>query len=111
MSTEIKPGKICMDCFGAISDYRYKKHGESSLALFQDGYTFEDEIVEYGPGIDTTRNKNGLKASSWDYTKNNLQQLVRNGNTAGVDKYMSQITPQLSEEQFNEAIKIIERKN
>jgi hypothetical protein len=70
-----------------------------------------DEIVEYGPGIDTTKNKNGMKASSWDYTKNNLRQLVRNGNTEGVDKYMSQISEQLSEEQFKEAIKIIEGKN
>lgn len=75
-----------------------------------DGYEPVDDVV-YGSGIDTTRNQSGMKGSSWDYTKHNLKQLVNSGNTAGVDKYMSQISDQLSEAQFKEAIEIIERKN
>ena len=42
ITCDIKPGKICTDCFGAISNYRYKKLGKSSVELFQDGYTWED---------------------------------------------------------------------
>lgn len=64
MSTDIKPGKICMDCFGAISGYRYKKHGESSLALFQDGYTFEDGKRELAESKLATQ---GLKKTIDDF--------------------------------------------
>ena len=71
----------------------------------------EPPVVKYGDGIDTARNTSGgLKGSAWDYTKNNLQQLVRSGNSAAVDNYMGQISGEMSEEQFNEAIKIIEGK-
>lgn len=42
-SADIKPGKICLGCFGAISDYRWKKDGESMVSLFTDDcFTFED---------------------------------------------------------------------
>jgi hypothetical protein len=61
-------------------------------------------------GIDTTRNQNGLKGSSWDYTKNNLSQLVNSGNVAAVDKYMTQISKELNEDQYKQAINIIEKK-
>lgn len=42
-SVDIKPGTICHYCFGAISDYRWKKDGESMVPLLlDDSYTFED---------------------------------------------------------------------
>ena len=63
---------------------------------------------EWETGIDTTRNQSGLKGSAWDYTKNNLRQLVNSGNDTAAYKYMDQIVGSMSEEQYNEAIKIIE---
>ena len=67
---------------------------------------------EWGEGIDETRNTSGLKASSWDYTKNNLKQLVNSGNSAAAVKYMDQITAtgQMSKAQYDEAIQILEKK-
>jgi hypothetical protein len=66
----------------------------------------------WGDGIDETRNTSGLKASAWDYTKNNLTQLVNSGNSAAAVKYMDQLTAtgQMSEGQYKEAIKILEKK-
>ena len=44
---EIKPGKICSACYSAISNYRWKKDGESMVSLFVDDcYTFEDAKKE-----------------------------------------------------------------
>lgn len=53
-----------MDCFGAISGYRYKKYGESSLALFQDGYTFEDGKRELAESMLATQ---GLQNTIADF--------------------------------------------
>lgn len=47
ISCDIKAGTICSSCFGAISDYRWKKDGESMVPLSaDDGYTFEDYKME-----------------------------------------------------------------
>ena len=44
---EIKPGKVCSACYSAISNYRWKKDGESMVSLFVDDcYTFEDAKKE-----------------------------------------------------------------
>lgn len=64
----------------------------------------------WASGIDTTRNQNGLKGSSWDYTKNNLSQLVNSGNTATAVKYMDQVSGQMNETQFKQAMDIIQKK-
>ena len=61
---------------------------------------------QWGSGIDTTRNQNGLKGSSWDYTKNNLETLLRNGDIANAKKYMGQIVDELSESQYNELMNV-----
>lgn len=57
ITSDIKPGKICIDCFGAISHYRYEKLGESSLELFQDGYTWEDAKREFAESKEYARKK------------------------------------------------------
>lgn len=41
ITCEIKPGKVCTDCYRAIADYRYKL-GKSCLELQQEGYSWED---------------------------------------------------------------------
>lgn len=72
-------------------------------------YVAQDD-GQWASGIDTTRNQNGLKGSSWDYTKNNLSQLVNSGNTAAAVKYMDQVSGQMNETQFNQAMDIIQKK-
>lgn len=57
---------------------------------------------QWGSGIDTARNQNGLKGSAWDYSKNNLETLLRNGDLANAKKYMGQIVDELSESQYND---------
>lgn len=57
---------------------------------------------QWGSGIDTARNQNGLKGSAWDYSKNNLEMLLRNGDLANAKKYMGQIVDELSESQYND---------
>ena len=64
---------------------------------------------QWGSGIDTTRNQNGLKGSSWDYTKNNLEMLLRNGDIASAKKYMGQIVDELSESQYNELMNVFSK--
>ena len=64
----------------------------------------------WAAGIDTTRNQNGLKGSSWDYTKHNLTQLVNTGNSAAAEKYMDQVAGQMNESQFKQAMAIIQKK-
>ena len=65
---------------------------------------------EWSSGITQNRGTGAgqLKGSAWDYSKNNLSQLLRNKNYAEADKYMDQIVDQLSEEQFDELIKLFE---
>lgn len=72
-------------------------------------YVAQDD-GQWASGIDTTRNQNGLKGSSWDYTKNNLSQLVNSGNTATAVKYMDQVSGQMNETQFKQAMDIIQKK-
>lgn len=55
-------------------------------------------------GIDETRNTSGLKGSAWDYTKNNIQQLIRAGNKKTVVNYVNKIIDQANEKQYNEII-------
>ena len=64
---------------------------------------------QWGSGIDTTRNQNGLKGSSWDYTKNNLETLLRNGDIAAAKRYMGQIVDELSESQYNELMNVFSK--
>ena len=66
--------------------------------------------ISWGAGIDETRNKSGLKGSSWDYTKNTLRQVVSSGNSAKVNQYMDMIVDQLSEDQYRQAMNIIQGK-
>lgn len=66
--------------------------------------------IPWGSGISQERDQNGLKASAWDYTKNNLQQLVRSGNSATAARYMDQIVDQLNESQYKQAINILQGK-
>jgi hypothetical protein len=70
----------------------------------------EQDDGQWAVGIDTTRNQSGLKGSSWDYTKNNLSQLVNSGNTDAVTKYMDQVSGQMNESQFKQAMEIINKK-
>ena len=63
-----------------------------------------DPETQWGAGIDTER-KSGegqLKGSAWDYSKNNLKTLLRNGNYDAADRYMEMILDDLSEEQYEE---------
>lgn len=62
---------------------------------------------KWAPGIDTTRNQNGLKGSAWDYTKHNMTQLVNSGNAASVSGYMDQIVDQLNKNQYKEIVGIM----
>lgn len=64
---------------------------------------------QWGSGIDTTRNQNGLKGSAWDYSKNNLEMLLRNGDIANAKKYMGQIVDELSESQYNELMNVFSK--
>lgn len=56
-----------------------------------------------GAGIDTTRNQNGLKASAWDYTLNNLDRLLAAGQTKKAKSYMSQVKGQMNQSQYVQA--------
>lgn len=57
-------------------------------------------------GISTKRttdtNTGRVSASAWEYVKNNIRTNLRNGNYTNVDKYMGQISSDLSKEQWNE---------
>ena len=64
--------------------------------------------VSWPKGIDETRNTSGLKGSAWDYTKNNIQQLIRAGNKNTVVKYVDQIIDQANEKQYSEIISMLE---
>lgn len=61
----------------------------------------------WGKGVSTTRDQSGLKGSSWDYTKNNMAQILRTGDSAMAEKYMDQIVDELSESQYNEIMKMM----
>ena len=63
----------------------------------------------WGAGIDTTRNLNGLKGSSWDYTLNNLKQLVNVGNYSAAANYMGQVAGEMNQAQYDQAQAIISK--
>lgn len=63
----------------------------------------EDGAPGSGPGIDTTRNLNGLKGSAWDYTLHNLDRLLASGDTKTANTYMSQVKDQMNQQQYIQA--------
>lgn len=69
----------------------------------------KDDLESLGGGIDETRNQNGLKGSAWDYTKNNLSQLVGSGNYSTAEKYMNQVAGQMSQSQYDQAMSILKK--
>ncbi len=65
----------------------------------------------YGPGISTKINGAGLKASPWNYSKHNLEMLLRSGNFEGASKYMDTIITEVNEGQYKELMKLWDQYN
>lgn len=88
----------------------YKGQLGTSVLPYQLSGTQTGTDGEWSAGITENRGTGAgqLKGSAWDYSKNNLSQLLRNKNYAEADKYMDQIVDQLSEEQFDELIRLFE---
>lgn len=88
----------------------YAKFYQDQLQSTKSGSgSYNNNVTGWASGIDTTR-KTGegqLKASAWDYTKNNLSRLLATGNLAGAEKYMDQIVDELNEQQYNELMKMM----
>lgn len=61
---------------------------------------------QYGAGISTKPSGAGLKASPWNYSKHNLEMLLRSGDFAGASKYMDTIVDELNEGQYKELEKM-----
>lgn len=61
---------------------------------------------EWAEGISetSTGSGGGVSGSSYALTKNTLAGLIRNGDTAGAEKYMNMVVDQLNEKQYNELI-------
>ena len=94
---------------------------EESLAVFYaNGYT--DDILRknyrYTPpspstegwsdGYKTTQNANGVKASEWDYVKNNVLQNLMSKNFGAVSKYLDMVADGFSESQWAEIQKMLD---
>lgn len=73
---------------------------------------FTDEYIRkvYGydanqRGYGTARNQ-GMKASEWEMVLNNIRANLREGRVKAADAYMDQVSGGMSEEQYDEAIKL-----
>ena len=64
---------------------------------------------DWATGI-STENPYGSKGSAWDYTKNNIEQLVSSGNSYGLISYMNKVSGLMNKSQFDEAISILDEK-
>ena len=62
--------------------------------------TSKSSASQYGAGISTKASGAGLKASPWDYSKHNLETLLRNGDFVSASKYMDSIVDELNEGQY-----------
>lgn len=82
--------------------------GRGGTGAYVDTNSEEDKIV-YGPGVDAGE-KGTYGNDDFDYVKTNLKQMVNSGNTAAVDRYMTQLSKTLNQAQIDEAIKIVEKK-
>ncbi len=69
------------------------------------------KAAEYGPGISTQRDVAGIKGSGWDYTKHNLEMLLRGGNVTGAANYMDTIITEVNEGQYKELMKLWDQYN
>lgn len=63
----------------------------------------------WGDGIDTKRGVGGLKGSAWDYSKNNLEMLLRNNDLPTAKKYMGQIVDEVSKSQYEDLMDIFKK--
>ena len=68
--------------------------------------TSKSSASQYGAGISTKASGAGLKASPWDYSKHNLETLLRNGDFVSASKYMDSIVDELNEGQYKELEKM-----
>lgn len=83
-------------------------------AFYDAGYNDEYLTATYGydpngndksKGYGTVRNQ-GMKASEWEAVLNNIRVNLREGRVKAADAYMDQVSGGMSEEQYDEAIKL-----
>lgn len=89
----------------------YKSSGGGSGGSGGGGSSSAKASSSYGPGISTKINGAGLKASPWNYSKHNLEMLLRSGNFEGASKYMDTIITEVNEGQYKELMKLWDQYN
>ncbi len=69
-----------------------------------------DNTRTYGAGYSTLNNSSlGIKASEWDYVYNNIATLLRSGNSAALNKYMNQVSSNMSKSQWEQTEALLDR--
>lgn len=89
----------------------YKSSGGGSGGSGGGGSSSAKASSSYGPGISTKINGAGLKASPWNYSKHNLEMLLRSGDYASASKYMDTIITEVNEGQYKELMKLWDQYN
>lgn len=113
-----------MASIGDFSGYKALGYTDEQIAAMQAYYDAANTPVYYSgltkpvpetepvaeTGYSTQRPTTGsIKASEWDYVLNNINTLLRNGNAAALDNYMTQVEGGMSDSQFAQAVTLIEK--
>lgn len=107
-----------MASIGDFSGYKALGYTDEQIAAIQAYYDAANTPVYYRrstkpvseTGYSTQRPTTGsIKASEWDYVLNNINTLLRNGNDAALDKYMTLAEDRMSASQLAQATALIDK--